>query len=576
VASYKDSTSSQLTERIDIQYPVAGANNDSKGFRDNFKYIQAALTATNISVYELQQNTPRLDQTNDFQGNTLKNANLEGDSFTVVKPDEGVISINYAAGKFHSLTIPADDGEPSTITITNLPDTTDNLEHRGASIFAAVTAGTINPTSFRFTATGYTVVDLGPYNQPFGIPIDEDLITLFVEIWAESADKTLYVKKLNDSQQSTVFTNTEVTFPGDVYVDHSIYLKDNYDRYTSATIATYNGSSDAVVIGNDVRKKYGNVALLTNRIQTSISKLEVAPPGGLTNHFGIPGARTGAKFTSTLYTILVEDPANIKTGMIVSGTINLGGNNRPYVVSTSTHSHPTYKGSVRVSDKHTGDYTGKLDFIDPGFYHIKKNAKTYFAGTDTQYVVNSCTNKNTEDDPSWTGPFGPTIFLTTNFLITNCSIGDSIEFWNPTYAPPSVATMYSTTDYKRPIGTMYANTNTFQIVFAERTNTATNYFRISNIMVDSICTTGTGIGLSGTTVDNQSYTGHVTVTNQGVIRITNTATTSTNVPGIAVSTSSGYIHISPQYGYNGYGQRFVENYSPSNNVGRDGDIWYKI
>ena len=575
MASYKDSTSSQLTEKIDIQYPVAGANNDSKGFRDNFKYIQAALTATNISVYELQTNVPRLDKTNDFSGNTLKNLNLEGDSFTVVKPDEGVITIDFSAGKFHSLTIPENSGGPSIITILNLPDTTDNLEYRGTSIFAAVSAATVNPTSFEFAASGYTVVDLGPYNQPFDIPIDEDITTLFIEIWAESADKKLYIKKLNDSQQKTVFTNTEVTFPNNLYVDKSIYLKNTKAsiptsiKYTSATIGTYLGSEYAVVLGDDKSNKYGNVGLLPNIIRSTIGDCFVFSPGIPSNKFSLPGViNMTSSFDTSTRTILVYDPANIKPGMIVSGNTNLGDNNRPFVISTSTNTDPTFKGIVTVNIKHSGNLiSGPLNFIDAGFYQIKRGAVTYLKGTDTRYIV-SATSIET---------CGPTITLTRKFDWTYATVGDSIEFRNPGYAPPYIATIDESNDYKKPIGTMYATSTTFQVVFAEKTSTqVTNVFQISNVMVDSICTTGTGIGLTGTTVDSQSYTGHVTITNQGVIRITNTATTSTNVPGIAISTSSGYIHISPQKGYNGYGQRFVENYSPSNSVGRDGDIWYKI
>ena len=48
-------TSDNITpEQIDEEYPIAGQDNDSQGFRDNFAAIQSSLTATKTAVKDLE------------------------------------------------------------------------------------------------------------------------------------------------------------------------------------------------------------------------------------------------------------------------------------------------------------------------------------------------------------------------------------------------------------------------------------------------------------------------------------------------------------------------------------------
>jgi hypothetical protein len=78
-------TSDNITpEQIDEEYPIAGQDNDSQGFRDNFAAIQSSLTATKTAVKDLESKVvvkAALGTTvlnNDMQGNIIKNAVLEG------------------------------------------------------------------------------------------------------------------------------------------------------------------------------------------------------------------------------------------------------------------------------------------------------------------------------------------------------------------------------------------------------------------------------------------------------------------------------------------------------------------
>lgn len=59
---------------IDNEYPIAGVDNDTQGFRDNFTYIKTAFNATKTELEELLNYTARTDVDNSFNSKFLSNA----------------------------------------------------------------------------------------------------------------------------------------------------------------------------------------------------------------------------------------------------------------------------------------------------------------------------------------------------------------------------------------------------------------------------------------------------------------------------------------------------------------------
>lgn len=53
---------------IDENFPVAGQDNNSQGFRDNFLYIKEGLAQAYSEITDLQNNTAKLNDDNDFGG----------------------------------------------------------------------------------------------------------------------------------------------------------------------------------------------------------------------------------------------------------------------------------------------------------------------------------------------------------------------------------------------------------------------------------------------------------------------------------------------------------------------------
>ena len=105
---------------IDGDYPVAGQDNDSQGFRDNFSLIKTGLQTAQSEISTLQTNTAKLNEANDFSGNNITNANVLRGTETFY--NGGVRStdsdISFESGHYQSFTINADD---LTMTLTDWP-----------------------------------------------------------------------------------------------------------------------------------------------------------------------------------------------------------------------------------------------------------------------------------------------------------------------------------------------------------------------------------------------------------------------------------------------------------------------
>lgn len=96
---------------IDTAYPIAGQDNDSQGFRDNFTNIKTNFQYAEEEIDDLQSKVllksaltgTTLD--NDMGGALLKNAKLQGTRYTRIAPTatSGSIDIDFAAGSYYKI-----------------------------------------------------------------------------------------------------------------------------------------------------------------------------------------------------------------------------------------------------------------------------------------------------------------------------------------------------------------------------------------------------------------------------------------------------------------------------------------
>jgi hypothetical protein len=92
---------------IDSAYPVAGQDNSTQGFRDNFSFIKQNFTYAATEITALQANTAVVNSTNYFNNNLLYGARVQ--DFAQVRQAFGNVSgnanVSYAAGHYQTMTL---------------------------------------------------------------------------------------------------------------------------------------------------------------------------------------------------------------------------------------------------------------------------------------------------------------------------------------------------------------------------------------------------------------------------------------------------------------------------------------
>jgi hypothetical protein len=102
---------------IDATFPIAGKDNDSQGFRDNFGYIKNGLEVAQGEITALENNSANTSDNNNFNNYQITAAVFRNNSEFYF--DGGAITSNtavtYANGPYQKFTI---GGGPLTLTVT--------------------------------------------------------------------------------------------------------------------------------------------------------------------------------------------------------------------------------------------------------------------------------------------------------------------------------------------------------------------------------------------------------------------------------------------------------------------------
>lgn len=112
-------TSAIVSSTIDAAFPVAGQDNNSQGFRDNFQITKDGLAQAATEISDLQLNTAKLNDDNDFNGNIIENAvtkKLYGSVATTLEAPTG--NLDVSTGDYQRITLSNAD---VTLTLTNWP-----------------------------------------------------------------------------------------------------------------------------------------------------------------------------------------------------------------------------------------------------------------------------------------------------------------------------------------------------------------------------------------------------------------------------------------------------------------------
>lgn len=174
-------------DNIDNNYPIAGQDNDSQGFRDNFNLIKNSLVAAKSEIEDLQDNTAKLNVDNNYNGVLISNARFENYTDTVYSygaiTNDLEVDWEYAPYQL----IQANDD--ITITLSNWPDSS-----KHAKLKLQLTGdGSARTLTFQIAAGG--TLKTGP-DWPGSFTVTSINDPVFVEFWTVNAGVTVFGRYL--------------------------------------------------------------------------------------------------------------------------------------------------------------------------------------------------------------------------------------------------------------------------------------------------------------------------------------------------------------------------------------------
>jgi len=115
-----------VPDTIDDTYPVAGQDNNSQGFRDNFNIIKTNFTSAKSEIETLQNNTAKTNADNVFFENTLSRYTKLQETTTHVGPTNvsSATPLSFAAGHFYTIVASND----ATLTLEDWPTNNEYAE----------------------------------------------------------------------------------------------------------------------------------------------------------------------------------------------------------------------------------------------------------------------------------------------------------------------------------------------------------------------------------------------------------------------------------------------------------------
>ena len=172
-------TSAIVSSTIDAAFPVAGQDNNSQGFRDNFQVTKTGLAQAATEITALQLTTAKLDATNDFAGSIIQNAvtnKLYGAVATIISVESGTTNVQVSTGEYHRITI----GDSATLELTNWPI----LDNRFAKVRIHLENNELSPHTITFATNALATVsddDSGKFtSHAIIVPAGK---TVIVEAW---------------------------------------------------------------------------------------------------------------------------------------------------------------------------------------------------------------------------------------------------------------------------------------------------------------------------------------------------------------------------------------------------------
>jgi hypothetical protein len=138
------STVTNYSSNINTTYPIAGQDNDTQGFRDNFSNIKNSFTAASNEITSIQNLAAFTNQTSNFQYSVIQNPTLQAFGTLVqnnqLVPVSGPQNVDLSQGNYQKWALTSG----TNFTVINWPT---------AGIQAKINLELTNVGTGTFTAT---------------------------------------------------------------------------------------------------------------------------------------------------------------------------------------------------------------------------------------------------------------------------------------------------------------------------------------------------------------------------------------------------------------------------------------
>jgi hypothetical protein len=172
---------------INENFPVAGQDNDTQTFRDNFDTIKTNFSSAKTEITDLQDNAARTDSDNDFLYNVVGSLTLQ-DAYLRKKDYGAAISagtqdISFKQAMYHLVKVGANTSLSFSEFPTGVVDIT-GLGQIGKATLELYGDGTTR--TITFTTTGGTVIKKSP-GFPGSVTVTSATNPVIIEVWQHSA-----------------------------------------------------------------------------------------------------------------------------------------------------------------------------------------------------------------------------------------------------------------------------------------------------------------------------------------------------------------------------------------------------
>ena len=320
-------TSQVNPNNIDGTYPVAGQDNDSQGFRDNFTNIRNNLVYVKAEVEDLQNKAvlkSALTNTvldNDFSGNTISSPSLSAwrENYNNIGSASGSVTVNFTNGNFQKITMSG-----STTLAFSFPTNTSNQ-------YASIKLW-VNNTNAGYTLTLPTICTLGDPDSIAGLAGTNPPVITFSA--AEIANNTDYLFEFFTVDGGTTIGIKDLIRNRDIDLS-GMSITGNL-TLDGLTVSTYDSTiASNVSLGSAINATTGsNVVVRSNVGSTSTTTGALVVVGGV----GIAGNSTiagnvflGSAINATTGSNVVvrSNIASTSTttgALVVAGGVGIAGN----------------------------------------------------------------------------------------------------------------------------------------------------------------------------------------------------------------------------------------------------------